>query len=112
VFRTLDLDETEEDIKTSAGCLYKLRITNRTTSVRYVKLYNDTAANVAVGTTTPLDTIPIPANASDYTVLTENFGGMGLTFDTALSIAATTGFADNDTGAPGANDLIVSAYYK
>jgi hypothetical protein len=112
VFRSLDLDETEEDVKTSPGCLYKLRITNRTTSVRYVKLYNETAANVTVGTTTPLDTIPVPANASDYTVLTENFGGVGLTFDTALSIAATTGFADNDTGAPGTNDIIVSAYFK
>jgi hypothetical protein len=111
VFRSLDLDETEEDVKTSPGCLYKLRVTNRTASVRYVKLYNDTAANVTVGTTTPLDTIPIPANASDYTVLTENFGGMGLAFSVALSIAATTGFADNDTGAPGLNDLIVSAYF-
>jgi hypothetical protein len=112
VFRSLDLDETEEDIKTSAGCLYKLRITNRTTSVRYVKLYNDTAANVIVGTTAPVDTIPIPANASDYTVLTESFGGLGLEFSAAISIACTTGFADNDTGAPGANDVIVSAYYK
>jgi hypothetical protein len=112
VFRSLDLDETEEDVKTSPGCLYKLRITNRTTSVRYVRLYNDTAANVIVGTTAPLDTIPIPGNASDYTVLTESFGGLGLEFSVALSLAATTGFADNDTGAPGANDLIVSAYYK
>jgi len=112
VFRSLDMDETEEDVKTSPGCLYKLRITNRTTTVRYVKLYNATAANVTVGTTTPIDTIPVPANASDYTVLTESFGGLGLTFDTALSIAATTGFADNDTGAPGTNDVIVSAYYK
>lgn len=112
VFRTLDLDETEEEVKATAGCLYKLRVTNRTATVRYVKLYNATAANTTVGTTTPLDTIPIPANASDYTVLTESFGGLGLTFDTALSIAATTGFADNDVGAPGANDLIVSVYYK
>jgi hypothetical protein len=112
VFRSLDLDETEEEVKATAGCLYKLRVTNRTTSVRYVKLYNDTTANVIVGTTTPLDTIPIPANASDYTVLTESFGGMGLAFSSAITIAATTGFADNDTGAPGANDLIVSAYYK
>lgn len=112
VFRSLDLDETEEDVKTTPGCLFKLRLTNRTTSVRYVKLYNDTAANVVVGTTAPLDTIPLPANASDYTVLTESFGGLGLTFSVALSIACTTGFADNDTGAPGANDVIVSAYYK
>jgi len=112
VFRSLDMDETEEEVKATAGCLYKLRITNRTTSVRYVKLYNATAANVTVGTTTPIDTIPVPANASDYTVLTESFGGLGLTFSTALCIAATTGFADNDTGAPGTNDVIVSAYYK
>lgn len=112
VFRSLDLDETEEDVKTAAGCLYKIRITNRATSARYVKLYNATAANVTVGSTTPLDTIPVPANADDYTVLTESFGGLGLTFDTALSVAATTGFADSDTGAPGTNDVIVSCYYK
>lgn len=112
VFRSLDLDETEEEVKATAGCLFKIRATNRTTSVRYLKLYNATAANTTVGTTTPIDTIPLPANASDYTVLTESFGGLGLTFDTALSMAVTTGFADNDTGAPGANDVIVSAYYK
>lgn len=112
VFRSLDLDETEEEVKATPGCLYKIRATNRTTSVRYLKLYNATAASTTVGTTTPIDTIPLPANASDYTVLTESFGGLGLTFDTALSMAVTTGFADNDTGAPGANDVIVSAYYK
>ncbi len=115
VFFSLDLDESEEDVKTSPGCLYKIRATNRTTSVRYLKLYNDTAANVVVGTTTTptlLDIIPIPANASDYTVLTESFGGLGLTFSTALSMAVTTGFAIADTGSPGANDVIVSAYYK
>jgi hypothetical protein len=112
VFRSLDLDETEEEVKATAGCLYKIRATNRTTSVRYLKLYNLTAANTTVGSSTPLDTIPIPANASDYTVLTESFGGLGLTFSTALSMAVTTGFADADTGAPGANDVIVSAYYK
>ncbi len=114
VFYHLDIDEspTAQEVKATAGCLYKLRITNRTTSVRYVKLYNATAASTTVGTTTPLDVIPVPANASDYTVITESFGGLGLTFSTALTIAATTGFADNDTGAPGTNDVIVSAYYK
>jgi hypothetical protein len=114
VFRSLDLDETEEDVKTSAGCLYKLRLTNRTTSARYVKLYNATAANVTVGTTTPIDTIVVPGGTSAdlCTVVTESFGGVGLTFDTALSLAATTGLADNETGAPGANDVVATAYYK
>lgn len=114
VFRSLDLDETEEEVKATAGCLYKIRATNRTTSARYLKLYNATAASTTVGTTTPLDTIVLPAGGSAdlATVVTESFGGLGLTFSTALSMAVTTGFADNDTGAPGANDVIVSAYYK
>jgi hypothetical protein len=114
VFRSLDLDETEEEVKATAGCLYKLRLTNRTTSARYVKLYNATAANVTVGTTTPIDTIVVPGGGSAdlATVITESFGGVGLTFDTALCLAATTGLADNDTGAPGANDVVATAYYK
>lgn len=114
VFRSLDLDESEEEVKGTAGCLYKLRLTNRTTSARYVKLYNATAANVTVGTTTPIDTIVVPGGTSAdlCTVVTESFGGVGLTFDTALCLAATTALADNDTGAPGANDVVATAYYK
>jgi hypothetical protein len=114
IFRSLDLDETEEDVKTSAGCLYKLRISNFATSARYVKLYNNTAANIAVGSDTPIDTIPVPpaSAAGNPTVITEAFGGMGLAFGTALCMAATTALADADTGAPAANDVVVSAYYK
>lgn len=113
-FVSLDLDETEELVKTGAGCLYKIRCTNRTTSIRYVKLYDGVLAGVTVGTTTPIDVIPVPAGASAdlATVLTESFGGLGLPFTTGLCLACTTGFADADTGAPGANDVIVSAYYK
>jgi hypothetical protein len=114
IFRSLDLDETEEAVKATAGCLYKLRITNRATTARYVKIYNDTVGTVIVGTTTPVDTIVVPGctNADVATVITESFGGMGLAFSTAITVAATTGFADNDTGAPAANDVIITAYYK
>lgn len=114
LFRSLDLDESEEEVKATAGCLYKLRITNFSTSIRYVKLYNATAASVTVGSTTPIDTIPVPGatSATQPTVITESYGGIGLTFDTALSAAATTALADADTGAPGANEIVLSAYYK
>lgn len=113
VFRSLDLDETEEEVKGSAGKLYKLRITNFATTARYIKIYNATAAGTTVGTTTPIDTISVPpaAAAGNPTVITEAYGGRGLTFDTALSLAATTALADADTGAPSANDVVVSAYY-
>lgn len=112
----LDIDEspTSQQVKATAGCLYKLRLTNRATSARYVKLYNATAASTTVGTTTPLDVIVLPAatSADLCTVVTESFGGQGLAFSTALTLAATTGLADNDTGAPGANDVVATAYYK
>jgi len=110
--RSLDLDETEEDIKTAAGQVYGWNITNFATSTRYVKFYNATAANVTVGTTTPLFTLAIPGNATDDTMLAQALGGMGITFDTAISWAATTGLADNDTGAPGASEVAGTVWYK
>jgi hypothetical protein len=112
IFRSLDLDETEEEVKATAGCVYSMWVTNTATSTRFVKFYNATAANVTVGTTTPVITIGIPGNSSDD--ISGNFGpgGMGITFDTAICVAATTGVADNDTGAPGANEVIVNIFYK
>lgn len=112
IFRSLDLDESEEEVKASAGTVYGCWVTNTATSTRWLKFYNATAANVTVGTTTPVITIGIPGNSSDD--ISANFGpgGMGFQFDTAISVAATTGVADNDTGAPSANDLIVNIFYK
>ena len=112
IFRSLDLDETEEEVKASAGCVYGMWVTNTATATRFVKFYNATAANVTVGSTTPVITIGIPGNASDD--VSGNFGpgGMGIMFDTAITVAATTGVADADTGAPAANDVIVNVFYK
>lgn len=111
IFRSIDLDETEEDVKTSAGQIYGLWVTNTATSTRFVKFYNATAANVTVGTTTPVITIGIPGNTSDD-VSGLFASAMGIAFDTAISAAATTGVADSDTGAPGANEVIVNVFYK
>ena len=111
IFRSLDIDESEEDVKTSAGQVYSVIIANIATTTRYVKFYNATAANVTVGTTTPVITIPVPGNASDDTALVWN-PPMGIAFDTAICVAATTGLADNDTGAPAANDVVINVFYK
>lgn len=111
IFRSLDLDETEEDIKTSAGQVYGLWVTNLATTTRFIKFYNATAANVVVGTTTPVLTIGIPGNATDD--IAGLFSStMGIAFDTAISAAATTGIADADTGAPGVNDVLINVFYK
>ena len=112
IFRSLDIDESEEEIKASAGTIYGMWVTNTATSTRFVKFYNATAASVTVGTTTPVITIGIPGNTSDD--VSGNFGpgGMGIGFATAISVAATTAAADNDTGAPSAGDVIINVFYK
>jgi hypothetical protein len=106
IFRSLDLDETEEDIKTSAGQVFGWYIFNAAASTRFVKFYNATAANVTVGSTTPVLTIPVPAGSAANV-----FSETGIAFGTAISAAATTAVADADTGAPSANDVVINVFY-
>lgn len=112
IFRSIDIDETEEDVKTSAGMVYGVHCMNLTNALLYLKFYNATAANVTVGSTTPVMTLPVPANND-----TDGAGfyftvPCGIVFDTAISVAATTGVADADTGAPAANACVVQVFYK
>lgn len=107
VHRNIDVDESEDDIKTSAGKLYGWFMHNAHTATLFVKFYNATAASTTVGTTTPFLTMPMPAGASANVEFTN-----GIAFSTALCIAATTGVADADTGAPAANVLIANIFYK
>jgi hypothetical protein len=108
IFRSIDLDESEEEVKGSAGQVYGAYLYNAASSgKRYIKFYNDTAANVTVGTTAPVLTLPL--DAGQGAVLSFEHG---LTFSAAITVAATTGVADNDTGAPGANEVIANIFYK
>lgn len=112
IFRSIDIDESEEEVKATAGTLYSISAFNRTAAPLYLKFYNLTAANTTVGTSTPVLTFVVPANAdSDGAGFIWNCA-QGLAFDTAISVAATTGIADADTGAPGANDCVINIGYK
>ncbi len=106
-FKNLDIDESEDDISTSACTLYSLILTNLATTTRYVKLYNATAANTTVGSTTPTWTIAVPAGAGFV-----YSSSVGTAFSTALCIASTTAVGDADSGAPGTNDVVASGSYK
>lgn len=112
-FYSVDLDESEEQIKATAGQVYGWQITNVATTPRYVKFYNATAATVVVGTTAPAFTLEIPsqgdANAAGVVM---PIAAMGIEFTTAITVAATTGAADNDTGAPGAGEVKIAVFYK
>jgi hypothetical protein len=106
IFRSIDLDETEEEAKATAGQVFGWYIYNANAAARYVKFYNATAANVTVGTTTPVLTLPIPPTSGANV-----FSDVGIAFSTAITVAATTGVADTDTGAPGANEVIINLFY-
>jgi hypothetical protein len=111
IFRSLDLDETEEEVKSSAGQVYGIWFTNTASSTRWLKLYNATAANTTVGTTTPVITIGLPGNSSDAISGALMGGAQGIAFGTAISAAVTTAVGDSDTGAPGTNEVIVNIFY-
>jgi hypothetical protein len=106
IYKNLDLDETGVSVKGSAGQLYGWFIYNNATSTRYVKLYNVSSAPT-VGTTTPVFTLPIPAGAAANVAFPN-----GIAFDTGIGLGAVTGVADNSTGAPSANDVTITLFYK
>lgn len=108
IFRSIDLDETEEEVKATRGTVYHIYASNTNAAARYLKLYNDTAANVVVGTTAPVATYYLPAAGANPVKIDSEHG---FEFDTAITAAATTGLADNDTGAPGANEVVVVIGY-
>jgi len=106
IFRSLDLDESEEQVKATEGAVFWVRAHNRSDAERFIKFYNATAAVVVVGTTAPIMTIPMEANSGEVWQSVH-----GLNFNTAITVAATTGVADNDTGAPAANDVVINIGY-
>lgn len=107
IARFIDLDESDQQIKGTAGQLYGYFIYNNAASTRYVKLYNATAASVTVGSTTPAMTIAIPAGSAANVEFS-----MGIAFSTAITAACLTGVADSDTGAPAANDCVTNFLYN
>lgn len=102
----VDIDESEDAVKASAGQVFGWYLYNDGAAEVYVKLYNDTVANVTVGTTAPLVTLPIPAGAAANV-----FTDIGIPFSAAITIAATTGAATADTGAPATGQVVGTIFY-
>lgn len=108
IFRSIDLDETEEDVHGVSGQIYGWFLSNANASVNhYIKFYNTTAANTSVGVNTPIMTLPLLGGQAANVEFST-----GIPFATALCVAATTGIADDDIGAPAANNVIMNLFYK
>lgn len=105
----IDVDESEDAIKASRGVLLGYYFANlHASSFRYVKLYDATVGSTSVGTTIPKLTLPLPAASAGHVW----FGKEGIPFANAITVAATTGVAHTDTGAPGANEVVFEAFYQ
>jgi hypothetical protein len=79
------LTNSAQAIKASAGQVYGWYIMNPNGVTIYVHIYNVAAASVTVGTTTALMNLAIPAGSAANIL-----GTQGISFDTAMSCAATT----------------------
>lgn len=93
-------------IKTNAGRVYLIIASNTAASVRYLKIYNKASAPT-VGTDVPVLTIALPAGSLQKIDLAD----IGMYFATGISLAMTTGYADADTGALTAGDVIANIMY-
>jgi hypothetical protein len=114
LYSNLDIDETTgtttQQMKASAGTLYVCVITNDTAATKeYIKFYDAVSlTGSAAGTETPVITIPLQAASTQQV----SFGSIGAAFATGITVAATTGIAVADTGAPAANAVVINCAYK
>jgi len=113
IHKALDIDESAEEIKGAAGQLYGMIVHNLSASLRYLKFYDAEVGDVTVGSTAPVMTIPVQTTGTtDGAGWSPVIPVMGIPFSSGISIAATTGLADADTGAPGANEIVGTFWYK
>lgn len=96
-------------VKSGAGQLYKIRGTNNSANIAYIKLYDATSATAGSGT--PVDTIMIPAASAGGAGVVDSTD-VGVAHATGITYIVTTGIADTDTTAPAASAYIVTMYYK
>lgn len=104
-YKFVGLGITGQIVKAYNGRLMFIQISNTAAAVRYVKIYNKATAPTA--SDTPVFTYAISGNQNIQMYLDEG----GVMFSQGISLRASTGPADNDNTAPGANDIIINATY-
>ena len=101
-YHTLSAASTNAtNVKAAACKMYGYAISSTNAAARYVKFY-DKATAPTIGTDVPKHTIQIPGNGVVIRTIPQ-----GLQFSNGFGWGTTTGVADTDTGAVGANDLVI-----
>ena len=96
-------------VKTSAGRVYELTVSNPTATAAYVKLYDKASAPV-VGTDVPIVTIPVPASAAGVGTVAFDFGTIGKSFSTGIALAVTAAAIATDATASVAGIQVHGTY--
>jgi hypothetical protein len=93
-------------VKTSAGNINAIVLSNASAAARYFKMCNLAAAPTP-GTSTPVMTVLVPAGQT----VTVDCGPFGIRLATGIAYHLTTGIAVADTGALAAADMSVAIFY-
>lgn len=95
-------------LKASPGTIEYIEVFNLNAANRYLKLF-DKASAPTVGSDTPVKVIPIPGSSTAAGVILQY--PEGLNFVTGIAFCLTTGVANSDTAAVGANDVVLNIKY-
>jgi len=112
VANSVSLTTAALQVKNAPAQMFGFDFTNTATSTRWLKFYD--AGAVIVGTTPPNYVVGLPSMSSFSNAITgfKTVGSFGLQFNTSCFVAATTGQATSDTGAPATNEVTVNVFYK
>lgn len=103
--------DNHANIKNGAGQVYRVKVTNNSATINYLRLYNaGTGFNGCNSATNLIDQWAIPASTSGAGFV-ENID-MGLAFSTGISLCVTSGYATTDTTNATASALSVGIGYK
>jgi hypothetical protein len=92
--------------KASAGHLYGFDIYNASGATSFVK-FVDKASSPTAGSETVAYTVAIPTVAQVRLMFPQ-----GIAFAAGIAFFTVTGFADSNSTAVAANDLIIQVFYK
>lgn len=107
VYRNINVGTTGVVIRAGRANVYGYYFYNNAAAARVIRLYNMATAPDELET--PVMSIPIPAGTA-----ANLWSGSECSLDMftlGLSIRASTGIADDDGGAPSANDVVVNIWY-
>jgi hypothetical protein len=104
-YRNLDAQVTGSVVKAYTGGVFDLAVSNSNAAARYLKLYDK--ATAPTETDTPIRTYYLPPLSLTHLSIPD-----GIKFITGISLRASTGVADADTGAPTTNDVVVNIGYQ